>query len=145
MNSTAVIRTPHPSDALVDTVHWLCDSLQFLTARISQKLGLLQYLVLLQIPHADGFLSAIDVVPYYNWMLSWPRGDGHFDLRVCGSEFCEAAAEERTRTGRLNAIMEQSHGIRLTSCLLSFQPNRSSGSQVFCIGGRRRRRHSVKD
>jgi hypothetical protein len=98
-----VVRTPHAPDTVVDTLHWLRDPLLLLTTRISEELCLLQYLLLLQTPHADGFLSAIDVVPYYNRVLSWAWGDGHFDLGICGSEFREVVAEERTRRWRLDA------------------------------------------
>lgn len=103
MDPRGVVRTPHAPDTLVDTLHWLGDPLLLLSTSIPENLRLLQYLLLLQTSHANGSLSAIDVVRYDNRVLSWAWGDGHFDLGVCGSEFCQVIAEEQTRIWRLDA------------------------------------------
>lgn len=105
-----MVRTPHAPDTLVDTLHWLRYPLLLLTTRVAQQLRLLQYLLLLQASDADGFLSSIDVVPYYNRVLSGAWGDGHFDLGVCGSELGETVAKERTEKWRLDAERSRAVG-----------------------------------
>jgi hypothetical protein len=89
-----VIRTPYTSDAFVDTPDRFCDSFQLLAAGISQKLGLLQYLLLLQVPNADCLFAAIDIVPNYNRVFSRSWRNSHFDLRVCCCESRKRISEE---------------------------------------------------
>lgn len=55
--------TPYTSDTLVDTFDRLGNLLQLLSVRVPQQLCLLQNLLLLKIPYADGLVSSIDVVP----------------------------------------------------------------------------------
>lgn len=104
-----MIRTPYTTNRLLDTAHWFRDSLQLLSASISQKLSLLEDLFLLQIPHTDGFLAAIDVVADDDWVFSWSRGDVDLDLRVCRGELLERITDEGVHAFRGShpvAVME---------------------------------------
>lgn len=94
MDTTTVVRTPDTSNTLVDTLNWLGNPLQLLSARIAQQLCLLQHLFLLQVSHADCLLAAVDVVADYYWVFSWSRGNGHFDLGIRGCELGEGVAEK---------------------------------------------------
>jgi hypothetical protein len=89
-----VIRTPYTSDTLVDTLHRLGDPLRYFTTGISQEDRLLQYLLLLQILHADCFVPAIDIVSHDDRVFPRSRRDGHFDLGVRCSEFGQGVANE---------------------------------------------------
>lgn len=91
-----MIRTPNTPNTLINTLHGLRNLPQLLPIRIPQQLRLLQHLLLRQIPHTYRFFAAVDVGPFYDWVFARARGDGDFDLRVCGGEFGERVAEEGT-------------------------------------------------
>jgi len=92
---TPMERTPYTSHTLVDALHWLNNSLNFLSTGIPQQLCLLQYLARLQTPYTDCLFTTINIVTYYDWVLFRPWRDCDFDLRVCGSESRKGAAKER--------------------------------------------------
>ena len=64
---------PYTSYALVDALHRLPDSLQFLSTGIAQYLSLLQNLFLLHVLDAHDDLLAVDVVAPDDWVMirSW--------------------------------------------------------------------------
>ncbi len=96
--AVAVVRTPHAADALVDAGNGLAQFLVLLAIRVTQPLCLLQYLARLETPHANGPISAIDVVSYDDRVLRRPRGDSDFDLRVLGGKLGEVCLNEGAAT-----------------------------------------------
>jgi hypothetical protein len=89
-----MMRTPNPSNTLVQTPHGLPDPLQLLPIRIPQQRRLLHNLTGLQIPHANRLLSSVDVGTFDDWVFPRARGDGDFDLGVGGCEGGEAMFDE---------------------------------------------------
>lgn len=89
-----MVWTPDASYTLVDTLYRLCNPLQLLPARISQQLGLLQYLSGLEIPYADSFMASVDVVSCYHRVPVGSGRDGNFDLGVGGGESRELVTDE---------------------------------------------------
>lgn len=55
-------RTPHSSDALVQTAHRLRDSLQFLSIRIAEQYCLAQNLVRVHVPYTNGLFATVDIM-----------------------------------------------------------------------------------
>lgn len=56
-------RTPNASNTLILTQHIPSPDPPILAPRaLNQQFALLHYLLLLQVPHADGLLAAVDVV-----------------------------------------------------------------------------------
>jgi hypothetical protein len=94
--STTVVRTPDASHTVVDTLHWLRDPLQLLSACIPQQFCLLHYLPGLHIPYADDLVPSVDVVARYHWVLVRSRRNGYLDLGVGGSESRELVLKERS-------------------------------------------------
>lgn len=92
-------RTPYPPDALIHTLDGLRNPLQLLPACVSQKLGLLQDLLLLQLPHAYGLFPTIDIVPPNDRMFAGSGRDVDLDLRVRSGEVGESALEEGLHAG----------------------------------------------
>ena len=64
-----MIWRPNTSDTLIDTRNRLLCPLEFLSTRLLQQVGLLQDLFGLEISHADGLFSSIDVEPLEYGML----------------------------------------------------------------------------
>jgi hypothetical protein len=89
-----MIRTPHASHRLVQTLNRLPLPPQLLATSRLKQLRLLQNFGRLHIPHANGLLAAIDVRTLDDWVLAGSRGDGDFDLRVCAGEGGEAVLQE---------------------------------------------------
>ena len=79
-------RTPYPPDTLIRTLNRLRNPLQLLPTRVSQKLRLLQDLLLLQLAHAYGLFPPVDVVPTDDRVFAGSGRDVNFDLRVCSRE-----------------------------------------------------------
>ncbi len=94
-----MIRTPNAPHTLIRTPHRLDHPPQLLPISIPQQLGLLQDLLLLQIPHAHGLLPPVDVCPLDDRVPVRPWRDGDFDLWVRGCEAGERVAEEGTLAG----------------------------------------------
>lgn len=74
--------TPHPPDTLVHTHHILAADQLILAPRIAhEELRLLQYLLLLQVPHTHGLGPAVDVIRLEDGVVIRARGDAEFDAR----------------------------------------------------------------
>jgi len=79
----SMIRTPYASDVLVLRENILPSNLLVLFATsLHQQLGLLEHLLHLQVPHANGFLAAIDVVASEDWVFVWTGRYSDLDLRM---------------------------------------------------------------
>jgi hypothetical protein len=102
-----VVRGPDASDTLVDTRDGLLGALQLLSAGLLQQIGLLAYLLRLEIPHANRLLPSVDVVSLDYRVLVWPRRYPDFDLRVCFREGREVVLEVRTITRQVLASPTQ--------------------------------------
>lgn len=89
-----MVRRPDASDTLVQTRDRLLGPLQLLAAGLLEQVRLLQDLLLLQIPDADGLLTAIDVVTLDDWVLVRSRRDADLDLGVLLCEGGERVLEE---------------------------------------------------
>lgn len=89
-------RAPNPPDSFIHTDHVFPSDLPILQPRIlHQKLRLLHDLLLLQVPDADGFLLAVDVVGAEDGVFVRARRDVDAELWVGAREgWEEAGAEE---------------------------------------------------
>lgn len=95
-----MVRGPDASDTLVDTRDGLLGALQLLSAGLLQQIGLLAYLLRLEIPHANRLLPSVDVVSLDYGVLVWPRRYPDFDLRVCFREGRKVVFEVSTITNK---------------------------------------------
>ena len=93
-DSTTVVWTPDSSDTVVDTLHWLSDLLELLSASIPQELSLLHDLPWLQVSDTNCFLAPIDVVAFDDRVLARTWGNVDFDLGVLPREFGKGGLEE---------------------------------------------------
>lgn len=89
-----MIWRPDTSDGVVDRFHWLGLGSELLSVGISQQNNLLQDRVWLEIAHADGLLTSINVGALDDWVLVWTGRDGDFDGWVCFGELWEGVADE---------------------------------------------------
>lgn len=89
-------RTPHASDAVVQTAHRLRDLLQLLPVRIAQQQRLLHDLIRVHVPYTDGLLASVDIMPRDDRVLVWAGGDDYFDARVLTCKCRQSVLEKGT-------------------------------------------------
>lgn len=87
-------RRPDTSDTLVKTGNRLLGALELLPTSLLEQHGLVEDLLRLQIAHADGLLTAVDVLALDDGVLVRSWRDPDFDLRVCFGERGECVFEE---------------------------------------------------
>ena len=76
-------RTPNPPNSLILTQHIPSPDLPILAPlTLNQQFTLLHYLLLLQVPDADRFLAAIDVMGAQDGVFVRSWGDMDANLRV---------------------------------------------------------------
>ena len=95
-----MIRTPDTPNTLIRTHNRFVRLLQPISTRLLQQVCLLHYLILLQVPNANGLLAAVDVVALDDRVTMWSGGYPDLDLWVLGSEGWEGFLEEGARLGR---------------------------------------------
>lgn len=81
-----MVRTPHTSHALVQTLHWPRDALQFLPARVSQQHDLLHNLIDFHVPDTHGFGPVVDIGSDHDGVFGRSGRDGDLDLRILFGE-----------------------------------------------------------
>lgn len=74
-----VERRPDTPNTLIDTHDRLAQLLVLLSIRVPQHLSLFPDALILQVLHADGSRSAVDVVCDDYGVLARPRADGELD------------------------------------------------------------------
>lgn len=97
-------RTPHASDALVQTPHRLRDLLQLLSIRIAQQQRLVQNLIRVHVSHTDGLFAAIDVLAFDDGVFVRTRRYGDFDAGVFFRKCREFGLEEVA----VNSVLDMS-------------------------------------
>jgi hypothetical protein len=102
-----VIRRPNATDTLVDTRDRLLGPLVLLAAVLLQEVRLLEDLLGLEIPHADGLFAAVDEVAFDDGVLVWSRGYADFDLRVLFGEGCKMVLQEGPENDRVSILVSQ--------------------------------------
>jgi hypothetical protein len=102
-----VIRRPNATDTLVDTRDRLLSPLVLLAAVLLQEVRLLEYLLGLEVSHADGLFAAVDKVAFNDGVLMWSRRDADFDLRVLFRESCKLVLEEGPGNKRISILRSQ--------------------------------------
>lgn len=87
-------RIPDTSYTLVHTLDGLCDLSQLFAASITQELGLLHNLFLLQAAYANGLFAAVDICALDDGVFARTRRDGDFDLGVGAGKGWKIVLEE---------------------------------------------------
>jgi hypothetical protein len=108
-----VIRRPNATDTFVDTRDRLLSPLVLLAAVLLQEVRLLEYLLGLEVSHADGLFAAVDEVAFNDGVLMWSRRYADFDLRVLFRESCKLILEEGPGNKRISIL--RSHYTALNS------------------------------
>lgn len=89
-----MVRGPDATHALVETRHRLVGALQLLAAGFLQQVRLVEYLLGLEVPHADDLLAAVDVVALDDGVLVRSGGYADLDLGVAFGEGGEGVFQE---------------------------------------------------
>lgn len=91
-----MVRRPDTPDTLLRAQDWLVRLPQLLATCVAQQFHLLHDFERSQIPHADWFVTSVDVVADDDWVLSWSGRNGKFDLGIGGGELREETLDETT-------------------------------------------------
>lgn len=81
-----MVRGPDTPNTLVQTGNWLLGPLQLVTAGVLENHSLLQNIFRLEVAHADGLLTAINVLALDDGVPLVSGGNADLDLRVFAGE-----------------------------------------------------------